>query len=163
MRTHVLVYYQYARTVLAVTRGREDGEVASTKSLLSLFTARGERGRAGASEVRKLKPRLLLRSVALSSESPSRRGAQAATGWKRNPLPLPPRELYPLLRAPLRVLTDPNRTMGRRLMMYTTLSVSATVVNFLYAWQTRMQFYPTVMFLVTSKASVLILGNLSSA
>jgi E3 ubiquitin-protein ligase synoviolin len=44
--------------------------------------------------------------------------------------------------------------------VYVFLSLLTTIGTVLYAWQTRVQFYPTVIFLVTSKASVLVLCNL---
>ena len=47
-----------------------------------------------------------------------------------------------------------------RLAVYTLLSVLSFSGTLTYAWQTRVQFYPIVIFLVTSKASILVLSNL---
>ena len=47
-----------------------------------------------------------------------------------------------------------------RFALYTMVSFLATAINLTYAWQTRVQFYPIVIFLVTSKASILVLSNL---
>jgi len=47
-----------------------------------------------------------------------------------------------------------------RFALYTLVSFLATAINLTYAWQTRVQFYPIVIFLVTSKASILVLSNL---
>jgi E3 ubiquitin-protein ligase synoviolin len=47
-----------------------------------------------------------------------------------------------------------------RLAVYTLLSVLSFTGTLTYAWQTRVQFYPIVIFLVTSKASILVLSNL---
>ena len=52
------------------------------------------------------------------------------------------------------------RCVAPRMAVYVLLSLLSTVGTVLYAWQTRVQFYPTVIFLVTSKASVLVLCNL---
>lgn len=43
---------------------------------------------------------------------------------------------------------------------YACLSTALTAAVVSYAFQTRIQFYPTVIFLVTSKMSLLVLGNM---
>ena len=43
-----------------------------------------------------------------------------------------------------------------RLAAYCLLSVAAAIGVVYYAWQTRIQFYPAVIFLVTSKFSIMV-------
>ena len=45
---------------------------------------------------------------------------------------------------------------------YFVLSSSLTAVAVSYAFQSRLQFYPAVIYLVTSKISMLILGNMGT-
>jgi E3 ubiquitin-protein ligase synoviolin len=47
-----------------------------------------------------------------------------------------------------------------RFTLYTFASFFATACNLMYAWKTRVQFYQIVIFLVTSKTSILVLANL---
>ena len=48
-----------------------------------------------------------------------------------------------------------------RLATYTLLSALLTCATVWYAYQTRLHFYPMVIFLATSKFAVLILGNMA--
>ena len=43
-----------------------------------------------------------------------------------------------------------------RLAAYCLLSIAAAIGVVYYAWQTRIQFYPAVIFLVTSKFSIMV-------
>ena len=54
-----------------------------------------------------------------------------------------------------------SRTMGKFFATYSALSISMAIGVSVYAWQTRIQFYPMVIFLCTSKFSVAILCNLA--
>jgi E3 ubiquitin-protein ligase synoviolin len=51
--------------------------------------------------------------------------------------------------------------MGRFFATYSIVSLALTVGVSMYAWQTRIQFYPMVIFLCTSKFSVAVLCNLA--
>ena len=51
--------------------------------------------------------------------------------------------------------------MGKFFVMYSVASILLTIGVVSYAWQTRIQFYPTVIFLCTSKFSVAVLCNLA--
>ena len=53
--------------------------------------------------------------------------------------------------------------MGKFFTTYSIFSIMLTVGVVSYAWQTRIQFYPTVIFLCTSKFSVAVLCNLAIA
>jgi len=46
---------------------------------------------------------------------------------------------------------------------YFALSSSLTALAVSYAFQSRSQFYPAVIYLVTSKLSVLVLGNMGES
>lgn len=46
---------------------------------------------------------------------------------------------------------------------YFALSSSLTALAVSYAFQSRSQFYPAVIYLVTSKPSVLVLGNMGKS
>jgi len=46
--------------------------------------------------------------------------------------------------------------MGARFRLYATASAIATAAMMWYAYSTRVQFYPTVIYLVTSKLSVAV-------
>ena len=48
--------------------------------------------------------------------------------------------------------------MGR-FSVYAWISSIATLCILLYAWQTRIQFFPMVVFLSTSKVSIVLLVN----
>lgn len=45
---------------------------------------------------------------------------------------------------------------------YFVLSASVTAAVVSYAFQTRAQFYPAVIYLVTSKPAMLVLGNMGA-
>ena len=47
-----------------------------------------------------------------------------------------------------------------RFAIYSFLSMALTTAVVTYAYVTREQFYPAVIFLVTSKFSIVILGNM---
>jgi hypothetical protein len=49
---------------------------------------------------------------------------------------------------------------GMTFASYLALSISLTAFTVSYAFQSRVQFYPAVIYLVTSKPSVLVLGNM---
>jgi E3 ubiquitin-protein ligase synoviolin len=49
--------------------------------------------------------------------------------------------------------------MAVKFWLYSTASLVACAGLLWYTYMTRMQFYPSVIYLVTSKISVLILGN----
>ena len=51
--------------------------------------------------------------------------------------------------------------MGKFFNTYSIFSILLTVGVVSYAWQTRIQFYPAVIFLCTSKFSVAVLCNLA--
>ena len=51
--------------------------------------------------------------------------------------------------------------MGKFFVTYSVASILLTIGVVSYAWQTRIQFYPTVIFLCTSKFSVAVLCNLA--
>ena len=48
-----------------------------------------------------------------------------------------------------------------RFVTYSLLSTLATVTTVVYAFATRVQFYPSVIYLVTSKSCILVLGNMA--
>lgn len=49
---------------------------------------------------------------------------------------------------------------GMTFASYLALSISLTAFTVSYAFQSRVQFYPAVIYLVTYKPSVLVLGNM---
>lgn len=49
---------------------------------------------------------------------------------------------------------------GLSFVAYFSLSSALAAAVVSYAFQTRMQFYPAVIYLVTSKPAVLVLGNM---
>lgn len=51
---------------------------------------------------------------------------------------------------------------GLSFSAYFALSSSLTALAVSYAFQSRVQFYPAVIYLVTSKPSVLVLGNMGT-
>ena len=55
----------------------------------------------------------------------------------------------------------PVNAMGKFFVTYSVASILLTIGVVSYAWQTRIQFYPTVIFLCTSKFSVAVLCNLA--
>ena len=54
-----------------------------------------------------------------------------------------------------------RRLEAMRFGTYGVLSTLLTVSTVIYAYATRVQFYPAVVFLVTSKSCILILGNMA--
>ena len=46
-------------------------------------------------------------------------------------------------------------------LSYAAASMTLTLMSFVYAWSTRHQFYPSLLFLTTHKLNIVILGNLS--
>lgn len=58
--------------------------------------------------------------------------------------------------------THGGRSGGVSFLAYFVLSSGLTAAVVSYAFQTRMQFYPAVIYLVTSKPAVLVLGNMGA-